>query len=330
MSLFHFNEPNSMEPSPHHTSLNDFEVSRSGRFLLSLLIGGVVMALLCSVFAVFMIPGISTPEVVVSVISSPPREEVAPVMPPPTTHQIRPRPTPPVTQASFPRPVMPTAPVLMTSPALDTDFLLRKNEDAIEIIAQFQADEEQRLQELLEEEERQREAAQAAALLAQQKAAEEKIQREQEQAERKRQEVARQLVARQAEAKRAEERALAARENEARNAAAQAAAQAEEAKQANAARAKKIASAPSVTRTTPPKYPTSARRGGHQGTTQIAATITATGKVSSPRVVASSGHRSLDSSAIAAVKKWRFAPAKNGLGQSIAYQMTIPITFRIN
>lgn len=94
--------------------------------------------------------------------------------------------------------------------------------------------------------------------------------------------------------------------------------------------ANQVASAPSVAHRTAPSYPDSARRNGVQGTTRIAATITSTGTVSSPRIIASSGHNLLDSSALSAVKEWRFNPAKNGLGQPIAFQMTIPVTFRLN
>ena len=125
-------------------------------------------------------------------------------------------------------------------------------------------------------------------------------------------ELARQQQARQAEAER--QRALAQQQAEASR---------------RAQLAKQVSSTPVVTKRTPPSYPASARKAGAQGTTQITATITTSGRVSSPRVTTSSGNRSLDSAALRAVKKWRFAPAKNGLGQPISYQFTIPVSFRL-
>lgn len=104
--------------------------------------------------------------------------------------------------------------------------------------------------------------------------------------------------------------------------------QAEERKQAAAA--KRVVTSPVVTRRTNPSYPSAARRSGLEGTTRISATITSAGRVQAPRILSSSGHASLDASALAAVAKWRFTPAKNGLGESIPYQLTIPITFRLN
>ena len=225
---------------------------------------------------------------------------------------------------------MPAAPLIATLPAPDTDFLIAETEDALDLIAQFEEEEKQRLLELQAEEERQRKAAEKAALLARQKAAEEEI-------ERKRKAEVRAIAQRQADARRAQERAVAAREAKARQAAqaqqrAIAAREAEARRQAaaSAAQAKRIASAPAITKRTPPSYPSKARSQGLQGTTRISATVTASGKISSPRVVASSGHRSLDSSALSAVKRWRFTPAKNGLGQAVAHPITIPVTFRLN
>ena len=96
-----------------------------------------------------------------------------------------------------------------------------------------------------------------------------------------------------------------------------------------AALAKRVVAKPSPTRRTPPRYPTSARRAGHEGTTYITATITASGTVSSPRISTSSGHSSLDNAALAAVKRWRFSPARNGLGKAVSYQLRIPVTFQL-
>ena len=157
----------------------------------------------------------------------------------------------------------------------------------------IQEEEAKRQEELLRQQEAKDKAAAEAALIAQQKA-------EAEEAERKREEEAR--------------RAIAQREAQKKKAAAQ---------------TSRIASAPTIAQRIPPVYPSSARRSKKQGTAKIALTVTSSGNVSSPRIVASSGHRTLDSSALAAVKNWRFNPAKNGLGQPVAFQMTVPITFRL-
>ncbi|MGJ8724443.1 MAG: energy transducer TonB [Roseibacillus sp.] len=94
--------------------------------------------------------------------------------------------------------------------------------------------------------------------------------------------------------------------------------------------ARQVSRAPTVSKRSQPRYPSSARKAGFEGTTRISATVTSSGKVEAPHVVVSSGHSSLDSSALAAVKKWHFNPAQNSVGDSIAYQLTIPVTFRLN
>ena len=130
-----------------------------------------------------------------------------------------------------------------------------------------------------------------------------------------------QIVAQKRAAQEARNRELAAQREKSKKQKAEASRQ--------AALAQKIASGPILSRKKSPSYPRSARTAKLEGTTRILATITTSGKVSSPRVVSSSGHRSLDSAALKAVKKWRFTPAKNGLGQSIPHQITIPVVFKL-
>lgn len=63
-----------------------------------------------------------------------------------------------------------------------------------------------------------------------------------------------------------------------------------------------------------PAYPMLARRLGQQGTVVLELTLTQSGSVSRAMVIESSGYRSLDSSALDAVKKWRFPANRfNGL-----------------
>ena len=63
-----------------------------------------------------------------------------------------------------------------------------------------------------------------------------------------------------------------------------------------------------------PKYPMIARRRGQQGVVILELTLSTSGAVSKALVVESSGHRSLDESALNAVKSWRFPANRfNGL-----------------
>lgn len=96
---------------------------------------------------------------------------------------------------------------------------------------------------------------------------------------------------------------------------------------ARAAAAKRIVSKPSIVSRRKPTYPSSARRAGHQGTVTVSFTVSSSGSVTSVRVSRSSGHSSLDNAAISAVRRWRFKPARNGLGQATSYKYSIPIPF---
>ena len=98
---------------------------------------------------------------------------------------------------------------------------------------------------------------------------------------------------------------------------------------AHAAAAKRIASGPVATRRRKPKYPSSARRAGHQGTTVLLITVGSNGRVSSVRVSKSSGYSSLDNAAVSAARSWKFKPARNGLGQSVPYTLKAPVPFTL-
>ena len=93
--------------------------------------------------------------------------------------------------------------------------------------------------------------------------------------------------------------------------------------------ASQVASAPAIVSKKVPSYPTSARRAGQEGTARITATVLSNGKISAAYVSQSSGHQSLDKSALSAVKRWRFSPARNGLGQAISHQVVVPIPFQL-
>lgn len=61
-----------------------------------------------------------------------------------------------------------------------------------------------------------------------------------------------------------------------------------------------------------PPYPAASRRMGEEGMVILAVHILATGNVNEIRLKKSSGYPRLDSAAIAAVKQWRYLPARQG------------------
>jgi len=96
-----------------------------------------------------------------------------------------------------------------------------------------------------------------------------------------------------------------------------------------AAEAKRVAVKPSSVSRKSPKYPSSSRRAGHQGTTIITFVVGTSGRVISARVTKSSGHAALDQAAISAVRTWRFTPARSGLGHAVPYTYKQSIPFRL-
>ncbi|MDB4370146.1 energy transducer TonB [Akkermansiaceae bacterium] len=104
------------------------------------------------------------------------------------------------------------------------------------------------------------------------------------------------------------------------------------ARKADAARAaarKQVVSKPSGINQPKPKYPSAARRAGQQGTVTLSFTVGTSGTVTSVRVAKSSGHSLLDNAALAAIRRWRFKPARNALGEAISYSYTLPVPFRL-
>ncbi|MGC6459419.1 MAG: energy transducer TonB [Akkermansiaceae bacterium] len=91
----------------------------------------------------------------------------------------------------------------------------------------------------------------------------------------------------------------------------------------------KISRQASIATRSLPHYPRSARRSGHQGRTVILVTVAINGTAHSPRVIQSSGHPSLDQSALKAALKHRFNPALNALGKPIAVQRQLPFSFKL-
>ncbi|MDX1485676.1 MAG: TonB family protein [Alphaproteobacteria bacterium] len=77
-----------------------------------------------------------------------------------------------------------------------------------------------------------------------------------------------------------------------------------------------------------PPYPWISRRRGEQGRVVLDVAVTAAGAAAEVRIKRSSGYARLDRAAVAAVRTWRFAPARRG-GRAVAGRIDVPITFRL-
>lgn len=78
-----------------------------------------------------------------------------------------------------------------------------------------------------------------------------------------------------------------------------------------------------------PPYPLAARRRGDEGTVLVRVQVTAEGLAARVGLEKSSGHPSLDESALAAVKTWRFEPARQG-GKPVEAPYTVPVVFKLD
>jgi protein TonB len=78
----------------------------------------------------------------------------------------------------------------------------------------------------------------------------------------------------------------------------------------------------------PPRYPGNARRRGYTGTVLLMVFVTEKGVAEQIRVVASSGHDSLDRAAAKAVADWRFEPGTSD-GIPTGMWVKIPITYEL-
>lgn len=77
-----------------------------------------------------------------------------------------------------------------------------------------------------------------------------------------------------------------------------------------------------------PRYPQLARERGWEGVVVLAVQVGAGGEALSVGIAKSSGHGLLDASAVDAVRRWRFEPARRA-GIPIAAVATVPIRFRL-
>lgn len=78
----------------------------------------------------------------------------------------------------------------------------------------------------------------------------------------------------------------------------------------------------------PPEYPAFAQRQGWEGTVLLRVHVLASGKPDKVEVKQSSGRKTLDESAVSAVRNWTFAPSKRG-NTAIDGWATVPIEFKL-
>lgn len=86
---------------------------------------------------------------------------------------------------------------------------------------------------------------------------------------------------------------------------------------------------PYVTYKVDPAYPAAARKEGVKGTVHLKVLINVNGRAIDAQVVGSSGHSALDQSALNAIYKWRFSPAKDAKGQKVRCYVNIPVIFKL-
>lgn len=81
-------------------------------------------------------------------------------------------------------------------------------------------------------------------------------------------------------------------------------------------------------RNPPPAYPKLLLRRGIEGSVLVRARVQDDGRCSQVLLKESSGFRPFDEAALAAVKDWRFVPARQG-GETVVAWVDVPIEFRI-
>ncbi len=77
-----------------------------------------------------------------------------------------------------------------------------------------------------------------------------------------------------------------------------------------------------------PVYPPLSRREGEEGTVMLSVYVEASGQAGKVELARSSGFDRLDRAALAAVKRWRFVPARRG-SEAVADWVRVPIVFSL-
>lgn len=93
--------------------------------------------------------------------------------------------------------------------------------------------------------------------------------------------------------------------------------------------AKVVQAVPRYNENTPPIYPAVARRKGYEGVVLLLAEILVNGSVGDVKIKRSSGHEILDRSALKAVKKWKFEPARR-MDCPVVMWVEVPVRFVLN
>ncbi len=86
---------------------------------------------------------------------------------------------------------------------------------------------------------------------------------------------------------------------------------------------------PYVTYKVEPNYPSDARSNNQEGTVTLKVLIETNGRPVEAQIIGSSGVASLDASALKAIYRWRFSPAKNNKGKPVRCYVNIPVSFRL-
>jgi protein TonB len=87
---------------------------------------------------------------------------------------------------------------------------------------------------------------------------------------------------------------------------------------------------PAAYRSTPlPTYPVAAREQGLEGVVTLNVEVLASGRVGVVYVAVSSGARTLDDAAADAVRRWTFAPARNGT-RAVDSLVEVPVKFSLS
>ena len=79
-----------------------------------------------------------------------------------------------------------------------------------------------------------------------------------------------------------------------------------------------------------PAYPPSERRKGTQGRVVLSLLVDNLGQVRQVQVRESSGVEAFDASALKAVKRWKFSPARDKEGNALSRWCTVRILFQVN
>jgi len=85
---------------------------------------------------------------------------------------------------------------------------------------------------------------------------------------------------------------------------------------------------PRYSQNAPPSYPAIARKRGYEGTVVLEVLVRPDGRVGDLRIITSSGHKTLDKSAMKTVKRWQFEPGRRG-DETVAMWVRVPVDFRL-